>query len=173
MIVYRIGKTKHADDLSGEGSKLFGGRWNHKLTPCIYTSESRALAVLEYTVNINIEEIPRALSITSIEIPSAAIQIITEAALPGNWKRVPAPSSTKDFGTQLLKAGAGKKGKSILKIPSSVISEEYNYILNPLHTESNFFKIVDIQDFVYDVRIKSTLFPGRELKSSIETPVNN
>lgn len=150
MIVYRIGKTKHANDLTGEGARLFGGRWNHKLNPCIYTSESRALAVLEFTVNINIEEIPRALSIATIEIPTKAIQEITEAQLPGNWKQIPAPSSTKDFGTDLL-----RKSKSpIFKIPSSVICEEYNYILNPLHPESSHFKIIDIKDFIYDVRIK-------------------
>ncbi len=162
MTVYRIGKTKHADDLTGEGSRLFGGRWNHKLTPCIYTSESRALALLEYTVNINIEEIPRALSITSFEIPSIEIQLITEAELPGNWKQVPAPSSTKDFGTNLLKT-PDPQGKlnPVFKIPSSVITEEYNYILNPLHADSKHFKIIAIRDFVYDVRIKSFLLQRR------------
>lgn len=148
MRVYRIGKTKHANDLSGEGSKLFGGRWNHKSIPCIYTSESRALALLEYTVNINIEEIPRALSITSFEISSTGIKLITEDQLPGDWRSVPAKTSAKDFGSSLLKTS------EILKIPSSVITEEYNYILNPLHPNSNHFKIVDIRDFVYDVRIK-------------------
>jgi len=150
MRVYRIGKTKHANDLTGEGARLFGGRWNHKLTPCIYTSESRALALLEYTVNINIEDIPRALSITTIEIPTIGIQEIEEVQLPGNWKQVPAPSSTKDLGTQILKTSA----KLVLKIPSSVITEEYNYLLNPLHPDSKLFKIVDIRNFVYDVRIK-------------------
>ncbi len=148
MLVYRIGKTKHANDLSGEGSKLFGGRWNHKSFPCIYTSESRALALLEYTVNINIDEIPRALSITTFEISSTGIKLTREDQLPGDWKHVPAPSSTKDFGTLLLKTNG------ILKFPSSVIIEEYNFILNPLHPESKHFKIVDIRDFVYDVRIK-------------------
>jgi RES domain-containing protein len=150
MRVYRIGKTKHANDLTGEGARLFGGRWNHKLTPCIYTSESRALALLEYTVNINIEDIPRALSITTIEIPTIGIKEIEEGQLPGNWKQVPAPSSTKDLGTHLLKASE----KLVLKIPSSVITEEYNYLLNPLHPDSKLFKVVDIRDFVYDVRIK-------------------
>ena len=150
MKVYRIGRTKFAADLSGEGAKLFGGRWNHKLIPCIYTSESRALALLEYTVNINIEEIPRALSITTFEIPSSGIELITEDKLPGNWKRAPAPSSTKELGTHLLKTSTN----FIFKIPSSVIPEEYNYLLNPLHPDSKNFKMVEIKDFSYDVRIK-------------------
>lgn len=150
MLVYRIGKTKHAGDLSGEGAKINGGRWNHKNIPCIYTSESRALSLLEYTVNVNIENIPRALSVTTIEIPDKEILIINEKQLPGNWRSVPIPSSTQDFGTQLLKISSNK----IIKIPSSVIAEEFNYILNPIYS-SNFFKIVEIKDLIYDVRIKT------------------
>jgi RES domain-containing protein len=151
MLVYRVGKTKHANDLSGEGAKMNGGRWNHKSIPCLYASESRALSLLEYTVNVNIEEIPRALSITTIEIPDSEILIINEESLPGNWKRFPVPSSTQDFGSHILKTTK----KSIIRIPSSVISEEYNYILNPLHINNKKFKIISINDLIYDLRIKS------------------
>lgn len=150
MIVYRIGKTKFAKDLTGEGARLHGGRWNHKLTPCIYASESRALAVLEYTVNINIDDVPRALSITTYEIPDKGIMRVRLADLPGNWREVPAPASTKKFGTRLLK----EMIYPVISIPSAVIPLEYNYVLNPLHPRSNDFKIVDVSDFVYDVRIK-------------------
>ena len=86
MVVYRVGKTKYANDLKGEGARLFGGRWNNKMVGCLYTSESRALAVLEYTVNVNIDDIPRALSITVIGIPDSPIKILSEADLPGDWK---------------------------------------------------------------------------------------
>jgi RES domain-containing protein len=149
MIVYRVGRTKHARDLSGEGAKINGGRWNRKGIPCVYTSESRALSLLEYTVNVNVEEIPRALSITSIEIPDSDILVLQTSSLPGDWKAVPAPSSTKDFGSRLLRTS----GKPVIKIPSSVIDQEYNYILNPLITPS-LFKIIEIKDLVYDIRIK-------------------
>ena len=149
MLVYRIGKTKHAGDLSGEGAKINGGRWNHKNIACVYTSESRALSLLEYTVNVNIENIPRALSVTTIEIPEEEIVLINEKDLPGNWRSVPVPSSTQDFGSLLLKNST----IPVIKIPSSVIAEEFNYILNPLNP-ANLFKIVEIKDLVYDVRIK-------------------
>jgi RES domain-containing protein len=152
MIVYRIGKTRYARDLSGEGARLNGGRWNHKLTACLYSSESRALAVLEYTVNVNIDEIPRALSITSIEIPDAAIAEMSVADLPGNWMETPALSSTKDFGTKVLKTAISP----VIKIPSTVIPEEFNYLLNPMHPGSKGFKIAGVRDFVFDVRIKLT-----------------
>jgi len=151
MIIYRVGKTKFAKDLMGEGARLNGGRWNHKFTACIYTSESRALAVLEYTVNVNIDDIPRALSITTFEIPAQGIYIIKEEDLPGNWKESPAPSSTKDFGDRLLNS----EEFAIFRFPSSIIPEEFNFILNPAHTYSKHFKILDIRDLVYDVRIKT------------------
>ena len=149
MIVYRIGKTKYAEDLTGEGARLFGGRWNHKLTPCIYTAESRSLAVLEFTVNVNIDDIPRALSLITLQIPDKNLPF-TIADLPGNWRNSPAPASTKDFGNELLKQSTS----AIIKLPSVVITAEFNYLLNPLHKESNKFEILEIEDFIYDVRIK-------------------
>ena len=151
MILYRIGKAKYARDLTGEGARLNGGRWNHKLTPCIYTSESRSLAVLEYTVNINIDDIPRALSITTFEINTRKILELSIAELPGDWREVPAPASARDFGTKLLK----EMKYPVFKLPSAVIPEEHNYLLNPLHADSSKFSIVDVKDFVYDVRIKT------------------
>jgi RES domain-containing protein len=150
MIVYRVSKTKYANDLTGEGARLNGGRWNNKLTPCIYTSESRALALLEYTVNVNIDEVPRVLSYVVFEIPDKGIFELTKAKLPGDWKNTPAPSSTKQFGTDLLNAAK----YAVLKIPSIVVPEEFNYILNPKHRDSKKFKILEITDFIFDVRIK-------------------
>lgn len=150
MIVYRIGKTKYANDLKGEGARLFGARWNNKMVGCLYTSESRALAVLEYTVNVNIDDIPRALSISVIEISDKAVRVLNEADLPGNWKEYPAPSSTKDFGSKLLLAAA----EPVIQIPSTIIPNEFNYLLNSMHPDSEKFKIIETVDFLYDVRIK-------------------
>ena len=150
MIVYRLSRTRWANDLEGEGARLNGGRWNHKSTGCLYTSESRALAVLEYTVNINIHDIPRALSIVTLEIPDSFVDY-PMANLPGNWREFPAPISTKDFGTNILKEDAAL----VLRFPSAVLPEEYNYIINPLHPKHTAIKIVEIKDFVYDIRIKT------------------
>lgn len=149
MRVYRLSKTQYAKDLDGTGAKLFGGRWNHIDTPCIYTASSRSLAVLEYSVNVNVDFIPRALSISIFEIDEKAVKEIKIKKLPGDWQEVPAPYSTKDFGTKLL-----QKGIPIIKIPSIVIKDEFNYILNPLVNERH-FKLVDVKDFVFDLRIKT------------------
>ncbi|MEI6086259.1 MAG: RES family NAD+ phosphorylase [Bacteroidota bacterium] len=151
MIVYRVGKTKHANDLSGEGARLFGGRWNHQLIPCIYASATRALAILEYSVNVGIEEMTHLLSITSLEVPEKLIKELETGELPADWKAIPAPSSTKNIGTEFLRA----LSSPILKVPSAIIEEEFNYVLNPFHKESSRFKIVSIKEIEYDVRIKA------------------
>ena len=148
MKVYRLSRGKYSEDLSGMGSKLFGGRWNAVGTPCIYTAESRALAVLEYSVNINIDLIPRDLNMCVFDLDKDKIQDIEIEDLPGNWRNIPAPLKTKEFGTNLLQTGI-----PVLKIPSIVIPEEFNYILNPLASEPA-FKLVEVKDFVYDLRIK-------------------
>lgn len=150
MIVYRVGSTKYASDLGGIGARINGGRWNLAGVDCLYTSESRALAVLEYTVNVNMYSIPRALSITTIDTGKISFRELMESELPGDWKRSPAPASTQNFGSDLLK----KAAQAILKLPSSVIPNEFNFILNPIHADFRKVRILDVSDFVYDIRIK-------------------
>lgn len=150
MEVYRVSITKFARDMNGEGARLFGGRWNLKGTPCIYTSENRSLAVLEYSVNVALELIPRALSIVCFEIPDRNIRKLSVSELPGNWRNATVPVSTKDFGTRIL-----LDGKTFaFKVPSVIIPDEFNYVLNPLQYDPDGFRIRDVQDFPYDVRIK-------------------
>lgn len=150
MIVYRLSRTKYAKDLSGEGARLFSARWNKKGTPCVYTAENRSLAILEYTVNIMADDIPRALSMISIDVPDNNILEIPVVQLPGDWQHTPVPLSTKKMGTKLLES----LQSPVIKIASAIIPEEYNYILNPKHPDASLFKIVEIRDFIYDIRIK-------------------
>src|SRR5690554_3261912 len=149
MNIYRITKTQYAKDLTGTGAKLFGGRWNHSDVPCIYTAASRALSVLEYAVNINVDFIPRALSLCIFEIDESQIFSVKKEELPGNWRETPAPRSTKDFGTELL-----QNEYPIIKIPSIIIPQELNYLLNPF-VGNTAFELTEIKDFVFDLRIKS------------------
>lgn len=149
MQVYRISQTRYANDTTGEGARLFGGRWNLPLISCLYTSGSRALALLEYSVNVNIVEIPRALSFITYEIDERLIYEVLIEDLPGNWKDYVIPKQTQEFGTSLLL----KKKFPIIKIPSIIIPEESNYLINPLYYSD--LKIIEIKDHIYDIRVKS------------------
>jgi RES domain-containing protein len=149
MLAFRISRVKWARDLSGEGARLFGGRWNRKGVPCVYTSSSISLAILEYAVNINLDDIPRSLNIITLKIPDQFHVVKTED-LPGDWNAVPAPASAKNLGSRLLTEG----DHGIIRLPSSVIPKEFNYIINPLHPLIKLCKILAVEDFVFDVRIK-------------------
>lgn len=149
MLVYHLGNTKYAHSLSGEGAKLHGGRWNLVGVPCIYTAESISLCVLEYAANVRLEELPQNLSITTYELPAKSWKEIAPATLPKNWQAVPAPEETKIFGSGLLRQNC-----LAIKLPSAVIPAEFNFILNPLADNFNLVKIVSIQPFSIDRRIK-------------------
>lgn len=149
MVVYHLGNSKYARSLTGEGAKLHGGRWNVIGVPCIYTSESIALCVLEYAANVRLEEMPQNLLITTFELPPKSIKEISIASLPKNWQTIPAPEETKSFGTALL-----KENNLAVKIPSAIIPSEFNFILNPLANNFNHVKIVSVHPFNMDRRIK-------------------
>lgn len=148
MQIYRLCKTEFAKDLTGTGAKLYGGRWNKINTPCIYAASSRALAVLEFSVNVNELLIPDNLSMVTLEIEQKSVKEVLFRNLPKDWKQCPFSAATQDLGTYLL-----EKGARILKVPSAVIEQEYNFILNPLAAPPA-FKLVEITDYPYDRRIK-------------------
>jgi RES domain-containing protein len=150
MLLFRIGATRYANVLSGEGAKLFGGRWNHPGTGCIYTAESRSLALLEYTAHARIDLIPRNLSFVTIDVPDTSIMEFSEGDLPGNWKQFPHPNETRNFMTKFLK----ENKHLIYKIPSAIIDEEWNYLINPAHKKFDSVHIVEIKDYSYDLRLK-------------------
>ena len=116
MIVYRVCKAEYSKDLSGNGARLYGGRWNSVGTACLYSSASRALAVLEYSVNLNILELSKSLVFTLIEIPEDEIFEVNIDELPENWNFYPVNTETRLFGDNLLKS-CKKEMASSLSFP--------------------------------------------------------
>jgi RES domain-containing protein len=151
MKVYHLGHTKFARSLTGEGAKLHGGRWNKIGTPCIYTSETISLSVLEYSANVRLDEMPASLSITVYQLPDNSWKMIEKNKLPRNWQEIPAPEETKNFGSNLLQDAS----VLAIKIPSVIIPSEFNFILNPLATNFQTIKIIDVFSFALDKRIKT------------------
>ncbi len=150
MLIYHLGNTKFARALNGEGAKLHGGRWNKIGVPCIYTSESKSLCVLEYAANVRLEEMPSSLSITVYELPEKSWKEINLNDLPTNWQEVPSPEENKQYGSDLLQ----NLNVPALKFPSVIIPSEYNFILNPLATKFEVIKIIEVHNFTMDNRIK-------------------
>jgi len=150
MIVYRVTRKKFAGDMTGEGARRNGGRWNHILTPCLYTSETRALAILEFSVNTDLSRIPPDCVMVTIEVPEDSLMQIKVEKLPPDWFSNPYPDATQNLGTLVL----NESDISVLAVPSSVVHEEWNYILNPRTMPPGWPKIVQIAPLFYDIRIK-------------------
>lgn len=148
MKLYRIGKTARIRDLSGEGARLYGGRWNEKGVPVIYASESRSLAALEYLVHLPIMLAPNDLSICRLEVTDVSVTRIRENALPRGWKDYPAGEKTKEIGSRWA-----RRGKTLLlAVPSVLVPDECNYLINPQHVA--FTKIRKrVEQFRFDPRL--------------------
>ena len=149
MLVYRITGKKYADDLTGTGAAMFGGRWNKKGTPVLYTGESKDIALLETIVHIPPLLIPD-LDIITLEIPDDSVLVIPVEELPNNWKSYPAPIVLSEIGENRI-----MEGKTIaMKVPSCIIHTSHNIILNCRHPEFAKVKLIDKQNFEFDSRLK-------------------
>jgi RES domain-containing protein len=148
MLVYRLAATRYINDLSGEGASINGSRWTPVGVPVVYASENRALASLEYYVHGQISLRIRSTQLATIDIPDSGYKCINTAALPGDWRAYPAPDDLQDIGAEWIKSG-----ELILKVPSVLIPDEYNYILNAAHSGMKNVKISSAEDFVFDSRL--------------------
>jgi RES domain-containing protein len=147
VIVYRIGSSRHpAND--GMGANLYGGRWNHKGTPVIYSAASRALCALE--VLANADELADDYISISIEIPDTlSITSISVADLPAGWDSNPSLDATRNIGT----AWANALDTAVLSVPSAVIPRERNYILNSAHPDFARINFSAPEPFYFDDRL--------------------
>ena len=150
MIVYRITKQEHAT-LDGTGGLFGPGRWHKKGNPIVYTSEHASLAAWEKIVHVvSFENLPDDLLLMKIEIPDLLeIRTVPEEILVPGWDDFPFSSKTVDFGTSFLR----QKEYLALKVPSVIIPDEFNIILNPLHPDIHKCKIISSEVFVFDERI--------------------
>ncbi|QPH40762.1 RES family NAD+ phosphorylase [Pedobacter endophyticus] len=150
MRVYRLSKSKYKNDLEGIGAKMAGGRWNKVGVACVYTSESRSLAILEYAANVDFDAMPRDLHNIEYEIPEQDFLTFEETQFPENWKEMPGPQSTKDFGSSYL----NNRDVLGITVPSTIVPNEYNYLINPNSSKLAQIEIVQAITFVFDLRIK-------------------
>lgn len=139
MRVWRICRAPFAD-LSGEGAKLFGGRWNSPGRAVVYTAQNPALAILEIRVHLDLEPelIPQDYVLMEIELGEAAVTRLDEV-----------PEEPREAGDGWL----ARVGTPILKVPSFVAPESFNLLINPVHPEAAIVAIVATRPFSFDRRL--------------------
>ena len=147
MIIYRLATAEFAGDLSGEGAKIYGGRWNPVGLPAVYFSEFISLGILEILVRAGKFTSPDAYTLLSIELPGQSIASIELKKLKKGWKDH--IEYTRSIGEDFI-----KMNKSLaLKIPSAIVPQEHNYLLNPLHNDLKKVKIVNSESLDLDKRL--------------------
>ena len=154
MRVFRIEREQYLDTtLAGIGAaNTEGYRWNSLNTFLVYTAESRALATLEISVHIDLhEDLPTDRFYVEIDIPDdIEILILDNNDLPDNWDAKPPGLETQYIGDDFVKAN----DTSILKVPSSIVTPEFNYLINPGHPDSARIKVVSTQRLQFDQRFR-------------------
>lgn len=150
MKIYRIAKKNYIKDLSGEGARLFGGRWNKRGYNMLYTSEHLSLCVLELLVHLDYQFINNDFGFIEIEIPdNIMIPKVKPSILKQDWRRNPPLSFIQDYGTNWLLS----QKSLVLKVPSAVLPNESNILINPNHIQFSEIKIVRKGSLDIDSRV--------------------
>ena len=150
MRVYRIARLRHLNDLTGAGAKTFGGRWNHRGTALIYTSETRALAMVGFLVHVSLMQAPNDLGIATLEIAKGIQpERLSPTDLPEDWRIYPAPPRLADLGTGWVRS----KRSLLLQVPSAVVDQEHNILINPEHSDLARVTVLEIKDLEFDRRL--------------------
>jgi RES domain-containing protein len=149
LTVWRLVTARFAATaFSGEGARLYGGRWNRKGVPMVYTAASQSLAMLEALV----QDQPlraRYLMIPAVLPKNLKIERLAPDELPANWRGLAAREELQAIGGEWAKA----RSSAVLAVPSVVIPAETNCLLNPLHPQFGKIEIGEAEQVVTDLRL--------------------
>lgn len=140
------------DAFSGEGARLFGGRWNSPGVAVVYLSAHLSLAALEILVHQR-PLTPRGKYLAwEIRWDDAQTERLPAKALPPRWRESPPGPASMAIGDEWARA----ERSLILAVPSTIVPEEENYLLNPAHPDFQRLRIPKPIDFAFDPRLLST-----------------
>jgi RES domain-containing protein len=146
--------TYTSEDLSGAGAKATGGRWNSKGNAMLYCASSIALATLETVVHLSAGGLPLNRYLVQIDIPEAVWdkrQQLSAPSAPVGWDALPVGMVSIQVGDVWLASQAS----AVLGVPSIIVPEELNILINPLHSDSPMITAIKIRKWVYDSRLVS------------------
>ena len=141
VTAWRIVATRFASGaFSGEAARGDGGRWNSPGVRMVYTAGTISLALLELLVRLNSGDAIPSYSRCSARFDDSLLIPLDSKQLPRNWRQSPTPASARAVGDQWIASARSV----VLKVPSAVVEEESNYLINPAHAD---FKLMEIGQF--------------------------
>ncbi|HMG13967.1 MAG TPA: RES family NAD+ phosphorylase [Saprospiraceae bacterium] len=154
MKVYRIERQKYLKTtLKGVGAAFTEGyRWNSLNTYLVYTAESRALAILEVSVHLDLnEDLPTDRYYVVVNIPDdIKILELKIKDLPPDWDAKPPILETQFIGDDFVISNEA----AVLKVPSSIVPPEFNYLINPNHPDAKRINVISVEPLLFDNRFK-------------------
>lgn len=145
MDAWRLASSRY-DPLSGDGARLFGGRWNSPGRPMVYASESLALAVVESLVHIT-GAFPSDYRAFRIGVPDGAVERLDSGLLKPAWTEDLA--YTRAIGDQWL-----DQARTVaLVVPSAVVAESLNVLVKPHHPGATELRVTEREAFRFDPRL--------------------
>jgi RES domain-containing protein len=149
MHVWRLFPERFRDSaFTGVGGLYAARRWNHLGTPMVYTATSRALAAMEFFVNLEPNEAPDDMLIAEAAIPDEFIETLKLKELPRNWRGL-----NNQHCRNLGSGWAASLRSLALKVPSAVVEGDWNVLLNPKHPEFAKVAIGTAKPFRFDERL--------------------
>jgi RES domain-containing protein len=146
---WRIVKAPHADRaFTGEGAWRTGGRWNSPGVPMVYASEHKSLAVLEILVHLDPQDASHYRTFR-IAFDEALVERLPIERLPPGWREEMPARAARQMGD----AWARENRSAVLAVPSVLIPEELNFLLNPRHPDFTKIKIEKPTDYTFDPRL--------------------
>lgn len=150
MEVFRLARKKYPVELSGRGASISGARWNSKGTEIIYCAQSRALAMAEVLVHLSLATLPSDFVMLTIDIPEEIfVEVLDLDKLNIDWNVFPCTFETPLLGDDFIR----RNQACVLKVPSAVVKGDFNFLVNPNHTDFYQIKIINEIDFPFDKRI--------------------
>lgn len=151
MEIYRITLKKWSGSLKGSSNPA---RWNSKGVEVIYSAWTRSLACLENIVHKNSIELKENFIIMVIYLPDSIKQeTISKSVLPATWYHADAIGYNicQEIGDNWV----SENKSAILKVPSSIINNEFNFVINPNHPDFKLIRLIEEEPFLFDFRIVS------------------
>jgi RES domain-containing protein len=139
VLAWRLCREPFAD-LAGEGARRYGGRWNTLGRPLVYAASCAALALLEVRVHLDLtpELLPDDYVLLGIDLGDLAVEELGEI-----------PADPAAFGDSWL----DERRTAVLQVPSTIVPESPNLVLNPLHADAREARIVRRRHFALDRRL--------------------
>ena len=149
MKVFRLSRKKYSKELSGKGASLSGNRWNSNGIEIIFCANSRALAMAEFAVHLNLALISNDYLMIEINMPdSIVIEAIEIDKFPSDWNLFPHILPTQKIGDEFVK----ENKYCVLRVPSAVVKGDFNFLINPNHKDFKLIEISNSDKFPFDKR---------------------